>query len=395
VCAYCGGRRSRCAPVADIGRLIRDGIARAYTDVANECLGYDPEEGSYTIGDPSRQPSILDVMEETAFADRICGSDISERLASDLLEASGPRPFEDADDLGGIHDPIALRGGEFWREDAGVHAAWDAFRLRVLHHARFFDVGPKEASRRELLMRIARLASRTVTRIAAGTTLYRARKDPPDAPLPPDLDVCAGEIGPAPPKKATGNRMSPPGISYAYVSEDEETCRVEVAETPGERLWVGAFVTMRRLRIVDLSGRGRLRCRSMYDPRYVHSERWHAAILKEFADEIAQPIRGEDAAVDYVPTQVLAEFLRTRGYDGIRYGSAKRQRGINLVLFFGPPELAKALDSWDARFDAAAGAAAPFDTVLRLVQARDIRADGSATAAPVATPRSAPPSADR
>ena len=71
-----------------------------------------------------------------------------------------------------------------------------------------------------------------------------------------------------------------------------------------------------------------------YDP--------HKALrfLHRLADDISRPIARDDRVhIEYVPTQVVTEFLRTTKLpegaklDGIRYRSSRRDGGISLVLF--------------------------------------------------------------
>jgi hypothetical protein len=65
--------------------------------------------------------------------------------------------------------------------------------------------------------------------------------------------------------------------------------------------------------------------------------------LVRFREEISKPIFDFNSHLDYVPTQVVAEFLTTklvvevgseqRKIDGIVYGSAQKPGGKNLALF--------------------------------------------------------------
>jgi hypothetical protein len=47
----------------------------------------------------------------------------------------------------------------------------------------------------------------------------------------------------------------------------------------------------------------------------------------------SNPVEQSDDLADYVPTQVLAELFRTKGYDGIFYKSAIALTGKNVALF--------------------------------------------------------------
>lgn len=54
--------------------------------------------------------------------------------------------------------------------------------------------------------------------------------------------------------------------------------------------------------------------------------------LKMIAQEIAKPLRN-DNALDYLPTQYISDYIRSKGYDGIEYISTMCKNGINLAVF--------------------------------------------------------------
>ncbi len=51
------------------------------------------------------------------------------------------------------------------------------------------------------------------------------------------------------------------------------------------------------------------------------------------AYEIAKPVRRNDSPLEYLPTQYIAEFVKSEGYDGVEYESTLRKGGVNLALF--------------------------------------------------------------
>ena len=56
------------------------------------------------------------------------------------------------------------------------------------------------------------------------------------------------------------------------------------------------------------------------------------ALLTALGEEMAKPLGRDDDETHYIPSQVLAEFIRDSRYDGIRYPSALRPRGTNVVF---------------------------------------------------------------
>lgn len=55
--------------------------------------------------------------------------------------------------------------------------------------------------------------------------------------------------------------------------------------------------------------------------------------LSTFTHNIAQPVKENDKFIDYVPTQIVSEFLWSKGYDGFLYDSSLSRSGYNLVVF--------------------------------------------------------------
>ena len=56
------------------------------------------------------------------------------------------------------------------------------------------------------------------------------------------------------------------------------------------------------------------------------------AFLERLGEELTRPVQSQGAAIDYVPSQYLCEFIKKCGYDGVVYRSSVSD-GINLALF--------------------------------------------------------------
>ncbi|TPW03192.1 MAG: hypothetical protein FD125_1693, partial [bacterium] len=54
--------------------------------------------------------------------------------------------------------------------------------------------------------------------------------------------------------------------------------------------------------------------------------------LERLGEELTRPVLPSGAAIDYVPSQYLCEFIKKCGYDGVLYSSSVSE-GINLALF--------------------------------------------------------------
>ena len=170
----------------------------------------------------------------------------------------------------------------------------------------------------------------------SGTQLFRARWE--------DTGCCyrtAAELGPPPPDKAVqSNRMSPAGIPMFYAGDEAETALKETASEPG-RFAIGRFETTRDAVVLDLTAIPELP--SLFEPVSEDAGTPPRKILKFLsfiASQISRPIERDDRVhVEYVPTQVITEFVRSRPLpdgrlvDGIRYRSSVRPGYTSYVLF--------------------------------------------------------------
>lgn len=132
-----------------------------------------------------------------------------------------------------------------------------------------------------------------------------------------------------------GNRMSPAGIPMFYASEDPDVALNEVSvRTADDFAAVAEFIPTRQLKVVDLTRIPAMP--SPFDPvRREH--RWKISFLKAFVDGITQPVEKGQDQVEYVPTQVMTEYLlRIRwgrgAIQGLRYRSAAPGGGVSVVL---------------------------------------------------------------
>jgi hypothetical protein len=55
--------------------------------------------------------------------------------------------------------------------------------------------------------------------------------------------------------------------------------------------------------------------------------------LVKLGDELTRPVLPHSAAIDYIPSQFLCEFIKNCGYHGVVYRSSVGE-GINMALFY-------------------------------------------------------------
>lgn len=138
-------------------------------------------------------------------------------------------------------------------------------------------------------------------------------------------------------------RINPRGIGYLYLATDAKTAIAEVRPSVGTPVTVAQFETTKQLTLVDLSRETRRK-----GPP-VTGLMWYASVAHRI-DELSQqeidqsvwaqidnafshPVDPHDEYLNYVPTQVIAELLAEKKYDGVIYGSGLNTDGYNIALF--------------------------------------------------------------
>jgi len=148
-----------------------------------------------------------------------------------------------------------------------------------------------------------------------------------------DANYLVGEMGAPPKRLATHGRANPPGIPYLYLSSLPETAVAEVRPHTGEVACVADFTVADRLKAVDLRNPRKLVSPFLLaDASAIGQLRADVPFLERLGDELTRPVLPQGAAIDYVPSQYLCEFIKKCNFDGVVYRSAVSS-GINLALF--------------------------------------------------------------
>jgi hypothetical protein len=155
-----------------------------------------------------------------------------------------------------------------------------------------------------------------------------------------DRSFTIEDMGPPPKRIASHGRANPPGIPYLYLGSSAETAVSEVRPHTGESVCVAQFTIPKDAKLVDLRNPRQLVSPiELGDETEIGKLRSDVGFLEKLGEELTRPVLPQGAAIDYVPSQFLCEFIKKCGYDGVVYRSAIGG-GINLALF--KPETAKA-----------------------------------------------------
>ena len=135
--------------------------------------------------------------------------------------------------------------------------------------------------------------------------------------------------------RASEGRANPKGIPCLYLATTKETAAAEVRPWIGSYFSVAQFETDRRLHIIDCS-------HNYGHPSYYFSferkpqlsrEEIENAVWSNIDKAFARPVGRDDDVAAYVPTQIIAELVRSEGYDGLAYRSNFGDGGYNIALF--------------------------------------------------------------
>jgi hypothetical protein len=209
--------------------------------------------------------------------------------------------------------------------------AYFQFSVATTQETRYILDGPV----RGFLERLTVMGESRTKTIPSGEILWRAQEGYVLSPVVDDLSGgWPAPYGPERkkplPGRAAEGRANPKGIPHLYLSSDMETAVAEIRPWMGAHVSVGRFQAVRELKVVDFATETvgyRLHGKDV-DPLRVQDERIWADVDNAFA----RPVTRNDNMTDYVPTQIIAEWFKTRGFDGITHRSSIG-KGHNTVLF--------------------------------------------------------------
>lgn len=217
---------------------------------------------------------------------------------------------------------------------------WSSFRDEVMFRQRFFLNHP-------VLDRLGNIARTLETLIAPGRIYYRARIIDDNAVKEHMLRKCyahdrteeerkwyhskankfkglskEGSYVPEDPKLIRDARSNPKFICYLYVAESPTTAVYEVRPILYNAVNVAGIEVKEPLLIANLA--------VDIDPYSEKEKSVDEWLLGFVQSAFSSPTNNPD---DYIPSQIIAEFFRHLGYDGIRYSSSLHKGGYNLTIY--------------------------------------------------------------
>lgn len=128
---------------------------------------------------------------------------------------------------------------------------------------------------------------------------------------------------PSPKIRVPEGRANPKYVRYLYVSENATTAIFEVRPFIFDDVNVAQIKTIEPLKIANISVDLDLSNREKNATVEEH-------VMGMIQGAFSKPTNNPD---DYIPTQVIAGYTKSLGYDGIRFNSSLYTRGVNLTIF--------------------------------------------------------------
>ncbi len=146
--------------------------------------------------------------------------------------------------------------------------------------------------------------------------------------------LTSAEMNAPPREKSLDGRANPKGISHLYLAEDQDTAIAETRPYIGASLTLALFELKRDIAIVDIF------TDTFSLEEYIKKKKNNAITIAEEEGLLWWGLNMyfsvpniPDDNCSYIPTQYVAELLKAKGYDGIKYGSAQKRDKYNLVSF--------------------------------------------------------------
>lgn len=240
-----------------------------------------------------------------------------------------------------VDNEIPERGSNESAEEFEARKLWYGFREAVMHEGRFFV-------KHKLLKILSGYMANNVLKVEAGHIYYRARIIDDSsisehmiykcmfAPEGERLNISyVGKANPFKgltkeasfvPSKQTlvpEGRANPKYVRYLYVSESATTSIFEVRPLIFDDVNVAQIQVVVPLIIANISIGLDLSDRDKNATVEEH-------VMSMIQGAFSKPTNNPD---DYIPTQIIAGYIKSLGYDGIRFNSSLHEGGVNLTIF--------------------------------------------------------------
>ena len=338
-CSYCG-ESARSYLLEDIAKRIETAFDLHFSRTSDQ-----PTPWQYSMLSDRESDYEWDRDGEPVVWAIANAAEISEQVAQDIQALLDDKhgDFETA----AMNEETEFCSGSYYEEkvpnDHGWQEEWHNFERSLKTEARFFSrnaaaylasvfKGIDKMSTPEGKLLVVDAGPKT-----ALTAVFRARVFQSDEKLQEALCRPDLHLGSPPAVFAVAGRMNARGISVFYGANDPEVAIAEVRPPVGSQVMLARFDIVRPLRLLDLTALSAVTEKgSVFDSSWA-ARLERATFLRSLSQRITKPVMPDDEAFEYLPTQVIADFLATENepvLDGILFPSAQAAgEGLNVVLF--------------------------------------------------------------
>lgn len=248
-------------------------------------------------------------------------------------------------------------GNPFYDDDYSYHPTesideqhstrWRHFCNRIVHEQRFFNAQAQKSLEQIFdglhLLRSADGSKAVYKLDNQNGNIFRARIANDPQMQKKISDDTVKELGPPPKRLRSPGRMNSSGIRTFYGAFDLQTCVSELRPAVGEVIIAAEFSIRKPILVLDTTkfSSGPKRQDIFTKTHNKRLSLW--AFMARFMSEIAQPCLPNDEHLDYIPTQVVAEYLvhlhkfnigaKDHTIDAIIFQSAQNPGGKNIAIF--------------------------------------------------------------
>ena len=189
----------------------------------------------------------------------------------------------------------------------------------------------------EFLSTLWKTSSKRIDEIEKDSSLWRAQRGCDYRPYYDngehvfDKEVPYSEMRMKPlPDRASEGRANPKGIPYLYLATKKDTAMAEVRPWVDSKVTLAIFKIVRDLKVINFSNETKAKIIfHLTEPSPGIREE---AVWARIDNAFSRPVSQTDHTADYIPTQIITEFFKVKGVDGLAYRSNLGE-GLNIVLF--------------------------------------------------------------
>lgn len=216
-------------------------------------------------------------------------------------------------------------------EDEFGLSNWEIFCKNVKHKARYFE--HEQFSVTKTLENFNEFFEQIIIDDLE-KNIFRARKIFSSQDKTNINNNPSKELGKVPVEYAKNNRFSPVGISYGYFSFDNQTVLKETRCNLNDEVAIGKFELNDGLKIIDFRQNTMTKKFLNYFSGSFNGKFYCIDhFIREFLTDISRPISEDNQLLEYIPTQIMSEYIWSKGYDGFLFDSSVNINGTNIVLF--------------------------------------------------------------